>query len=79
MDQELLRDGDINMPEIARLLRQMFYDGFLVVELLHDKDTRRQYPLATDLSLSRWYMQEVFAARPGSAPVDMGPHVRKST
>lgn len=79
MDQELLRDGDINMAEIARLLRQMSYDGFLVVELLHDKDTRRQYPLATDLSLSRWYMQEVFGARPGNPPVDMGPHVRKTT
>ena len=77
MDQELLRDGDINMAEIARSLRRMFYDGYLVVELLHDKNTRRQYPLATDLSLSRWYMQEIFGSRPGSPPVDMGPHVRK--
>jgi inosose dehydratase len=79
MDQELLGDGDINMPEIARLLRQMSYDGFLVVELLHDKDTPRQHSLATDLSVSRFYMQEVFGARPGSRPVEMGPYVRQKT
>lgn len=75
-DQELFRDGDIDMFQIARLLRQMQYDGLLVVELLHNRDTKRQYSLATDLSLSRWYAQEVFGSRPGSRPVDMGPHVR---
>lgn len=75
-DQELFRDGDIDMGQIARLLRQMQYDGVLVIELMHDRDTSRQYSLATDLSLSRWYAQEIFGARPGSRPVDMGPHVR---
>jgi len=75
-DQELFRDGDIDMFQIARLLRQMQYDGLLVVELIHHADTNRQYSLATDLSLSRWYAQEVFGSRPGSQPVDMGPHVR---
>ncbi len=75
-NQELLRDGDIDMAKIARLLRQMSYDGYLVVELLHDPNTRREYPLTTALSLSRWYMQEVFGTRPGNPPVDMGPHVR---
>lgn len=67
------------MLDIARFLRQMSFDGFLVVELLHNQSTPRRYPLATDLSLSRWYMQEVFGTRPGSLPVDMGPHVRKNT
>jgi hypothetical protein len=47
-----------------------------VIELLHDRDTKRQYSLATDLSLSRWYAQEMFGSRPGGRPVDMGPHVR---
>jgi sugar phosphate isomerase/epimerase len=75
-DQELFRDGDIDMAQVARILRQMQYDGLLVIELLGDRDTRRQYPLATDLSLSRWYAQEMFGSRPGSRPVDMGPHVR---
>jgi sugar phosphate isomerase/epimerase len=79
VNQELLREGDINMFDIARFLRQMSFDGFLVVELLHDQSTPRRYPLATDLSLSRWYMQEVFGTRPGNPPVDMGPHVRKNT
>jgi sugar phosphate isomerase/epimerase len=74
-DQELFRDGDIDMGQIARLLRQMQYDGLLVIEL-NDRATARQYPLATDLSLSRLYAQEMFGARPGSPPVDMGPHVR---
>jgi sugar phosphate isomerase/epimerase len=77
INQELLRDGDINMVEIARFLRQMSYDGYLVVEPLYDKDTKRQYGLTEALSLSRWYMQQVFGSRPGSRPVDMGPHVRE--
>ena len=75
-DQELFRDGDIDMAQVARLLRQMQYDGLLVIELLHNRNTRREYSLATDLSLSRWYAQEMFGWRPGSRPVDMGPHVR---
>jgi sugar phosphate isomerase/epimerase len=76
-NQELLREGDINMFEISRFLRQMSYDGFLTVELQHDPDTPRQYSLTEDLSLSRWYMQEIFGSRPGNPPVDMGPHVRE--
>jgi inosose dehydratase len=79
VDQELLRDGDIDMTGIARYLRQMQYDGFLVVELLHSKDTNRQYTLSSDLSLSRWYVQEVFGSHQGGTPVDLGPHVRKNT
>jgi len=75
--QELLRDGDINMFAISRFLRDSSYDGFLTVELLYDKNTKRQYPVTEALSLSRWYMQEVFGSRPGNPPVDMGPHVRE--
>ena len=75
-DQELFRDGDIDMTRVARTLRQMQYDGLLVIELLQKRDTKREYPLGTDLSLSRWYAQEVFGSQPGSRPVDMGPHVR---
>jgi len=77
VDQELLRDGDVDLVKVARLLHQMYYDGFLVVELQHTANTPRQYALGTDLALSRWYMQEVFGSFPGSPPVDLGPHVRK--
>jgi sugar phosphate isomerase/epimerase len=77
VNQELLGGGDIDMSRIARLLRQMRYDGFLVVELLYDTNTKRQRGLTEDLSLSRWYMQEIFGTRPGNPPVDMGPHVRE--
>jgi sugar phosphate isomerase/epimerase len=76
VNQESLREGDINMFEIARFLRQMSYDGFLTVELQHDRDTVRQHSLTENLSLSRWYMQQIFGSRPGNPPVDMGPHVR---
>lgn len=77
VNQELLADGDIDMARIARLLRQMRYDGFLVVELLYDANTKRQRGLTEDLSRSRWYMQQIFGERPGNPPVDMGPHVRE--
>lgn len=77
LNQEFLREGDINMTEIARFLRQSSYDGYLVVDLLRDPFTKRDYSLTQALSRSRWYMQEVFGSRPGSPPVDMGPHVRE--
>jgi hypothetical protein len=75
-DQELFRDGDIDVAQVARALRQMQYDSLLVIELVADRETKRQYALATDLSFSPWYAQEMFGSRPGSRPVDMGPHVR---
>lgn len=77
LDQELLGDGDIDLARIARFLRQSSYDGYLVLELLHHKETPRERSLATDLSTSRFYMQEVFGSRPGNPPVEMGPYVRK--
>lgn len=77
VSQELLRDGDIDMVPIARFLRQSSYDGYLVVDLSANAQMRREYPLIEALSLSRWYMQQVFGTRPGNPPVDMGPHVRE--
>jgi sugar phosphate isomerase/epimerase len=77
VDQELLGEGDIDMVAIARFLRQMGYDGYLVVELQHSRETPRERSLATDLSTSRFFMQEVFGSRQGNPPVDMGPYVRK--
>ena len=77
VDQELLGEGDIDMVAIARFLRQMGYDGYLVVELQHTRATPRERSLATDLSTSRFFMQEVFGSRQGNPPVDMGPYVRK--
>jgi inosose dehydratase len=72
---EELADGDIDLERIARFLKQMFYDGLLVVELVYDKGTKRVHSLPLALSLSRWYMQKTFGARPGMKPVDMGPPV----
>ncbi len=77
VNQELLREGDIDMVPIARFLRDSAYDGYLVVDLQPDPQSARQHTLTEDLSLSRWYMQEIFGSRPGGPPVDMGPHVRE--
>jgi sugar phosphate isomerase/epimerase len=77
--QELLRAGDINMTAIAGYLRQSSYDGYLAVDLGRDPYTKHEYSMTEALSLSRWYMQEIFGSRPGSPPVDMGPHFRERT
>ncbi|GEM_PF-411686 len=77
VDQEVLRDGDLEMMPVAKFLRQSSYDGYLVVDLARDPFSKRQHPMTQALSLSRWYMQQVFGSRPGSPPVDMGPHVRE--
>jgi sugar phosphate isomerase/epimerase len=72
---EEIGDGDPDMARIAAALRRFSYEGYLVVDLASDPQTRRQtLPMA--LSHTRWYMQEIFGTRPGGRPVDMGPHVR---
>jgi inosose dehydratase len=76
MPLETVSDGDIDLIQVANHLRQMFYEGFLVVDLRYDHGVKRAHSLPTDFSLSRMYMQKVFGERPGSMPVDMGPHVR---
>lgn len=74
--QQTLAGGEIPMAQIAAELRRTLYDGLLVVELAYDPQTPRARTLESALSRSRWYVQEVFGSRPGSPPVDMGPHVR---
>jgi sugar phosphate isomerase/epimerase len=71
-----LADGDIDLPGVARILRQMFYTGFLIVELMQDPGIERRESIPMALYRSRRYMQDVFGQRPGYLPVDMGPHVR---
>lgn len=75
-DMDELADGDIDLEQIGKLLREQQYDGFLVVELRRPQGADRRRDLATALAWSRWRMQEVFGSRPGGFPVDMGPHVR---
>jgi sugar phosphate isomerase/epimerase len=75
---EILEEGDVPLPAVARLLQQMMYDGYLVVSLDYRDSTPRKYTLPVALSRSRWYMQEVFGWRQGQVRVDMGPHVRTS-
>jgi sugar phosphate isomerase/epimerase len=73
---EEMADGDIDMARIATYLHQVFYEGFLVMDLAYDADMPRRHSLPVALSLSRLYMQKMFSTQPGSMPANMGPHVR---
>jgi hypothetical protein len=64
------------MAQIASLVRNIQYDGFIVVELIAAPGVRRQHSLAHALALSRLYTQLLFGIRRGAKPVDLGPHVR---
>jgi len=59
VELESLQDGDINMKEVAGLLRDMMFQGYLVVELV---PVRVQRSLLADLSSSFQYLQKVFGA-----------------
>lgn len=52
--------GDIDYHPIARYLRGINYQGFLIVELAYERKTRVTRPLAEDLLRSRLYAQKVF-------------------
>jgi len=72
--QEEVGPGEPDMVRIADMLRRIRYDGLLVVDL--PVLPSRNQTISMALSHSRWYVQEVFGAVPGAAPVDLGPHVR---
>jgi sugar phosphate isomerase/epimerase len=74
--QDRLQDGDIDLAQIASLLRSMQYDGFLVVELARDSGVQSERSLPNSLTVSREYTHMVFGSRAGDPPVKWGPHVR---
>jgi inosose dehydratase len=58
-------DGDVDYHKVSEYLREINYDGYLVVELAYEKGTRISRSLEEDLRLSRVYTQKVFG--PGLA------------
>ena len=58
-------DGDVDYHKVAEYLREINYDGYLVVELAYEKGTRITRSLEEDLRLSRVYTQRLFG--PGLA------------
>ena len=58
-------DGDVDYAKVAEYLREMKYDGYLVVELAYEKGMRITRSLEEDLRLSRAYAEKLFG--PGLA------------
>ena len=52
--------GDVNYAEVASYLREIKFNGYLVVELAYEKGTQVTRPLDEDLRLSRLYTEKIF-------------------
>ena len=59
---EALGDGDVNYREVAAYLKEISFQGYLVVELAHQEETKLTRSLEENLRLSRQYAEEVFGA-----------------
>jgi inosose dehydratase len=57
---EQFGEGDVDYRPVAKQLRDIDFDGFLVVELAWDKDTKLTRSLEENLKLSRQYAEKVF-------------------
>lgn len=68
---ETVDEGDIDMAPIAAFLRQAQFNGYLVVELAREKETRVTHSLFEDLKHAHFYTQKVFGSRPGQLQVNM--------
>ncbi|MCB9784500.1 MAG: sugar phosphate isomerase/epimerase [Candidatus Omnitrophica bacterium] len=57
---ESFGEGDIDYRKIAKILDDIDYQGYLTVELAHEKGTEKTQSLLKDLQDSREYVKEVF-------------------
>jgi inosose dehydratase len=57
---EELGDGDVDYREVAAYLKEIGYQGYLVVELAYEKQTTRTRSLEEDIRRSRLYAEKVF-------------------
>jgi inosose dehydratase len=53
-------DGDIDYRPVAAYLKEIGYQGFLLVELAYEKATNPTRPLEEDLRRSRLYAEKIF-------------------
>jgi inosose dehydratase len=52
--------GDVDYQKVAGYLREIKFNGYLVVELAYEENTRVTRSLTQDLRLSRLYSEKVF-------------------
>lgn len=57
---ESFGDGDIDHQELAAYLKEIQYQGYLVIELAYQNETSITRPLEENLRLSRQYAEQVF-------------------
>lgn len=60
---EDLGPGEVDYPGIAKILKEIEYDGFLSVELGHAKDTKITRSLEENLRRSREYTEKTFGVK----------------
>ncbi len=53
-------DGDVDFRQVAAFLRKTGFQGWLVVELAYEKDTRKTRTLEENLRRSREYAERIF-------------------
>ena len=53
-------DGDVDYREVAAYLKEIGFQGYLVVELAYEKETRITRPLEENLKRSREYAEKIF-------------------
>jgi inosose dehydratase len=58
--QEALGDGDVDYRQVAGWLREVGYQGYVLVELAYEKETRPTRSLEENLRRSRQYAESVF-------------------
>lgn len=57
---EDLGDGDVDYREVAAYLKEIGYQGLLVVELAYEKETKPMRTLEEDTRRSRLYAEKIF-------------------
>jgi len=57
---EELADGDVDYREVAAWLKEIGYQGYLLVELAYESQTRPTRSLEEDLRRSRVYAEKIF-------------------
>jgi inosose dehydratase len=58
--------GDLDYQPVASYLREIKFNGYLVVELAYEKGTQVTRPLTEDLRLSRLYTEKIFGLSPSA-------------
>ena len=58
--------GDVDYQKVAGYLREIKFNGYLVVELAYEKNTQVTRSLDEDLRLSRLYTEKVFGLSPSA-------------